>query len=78
MKKLRKLLMKYLWIYERCDGDRGIVIAKNYEKAIEKLSKIYPDTRERINKDTDDNKWMSIFDAYCIDVKGDVFITEPY
>jgi len=76
MELLKRMLMRYMWIYERENGDRGIVLAKNYKDAIEKLSKVYPDTKERIKEKA--NNWMYVFDAGHIDIKGEIFITEPW
>ena len=78
---LRKLLNRYLWIYERENGDRGFVIAATEKEAIKKLMKVYPDTEERL-KFTEENPseisgWMYLYDIKGIDIKNDVYITDP-
>ena len=87
IKLLNRLLRKYMWMYERERGDRGIVIAKNYEDALKQLSKEYPDTRRRVKEteDADNNiryvsgsLYMYVVDMEHVEIKGNVFITEPY
>jgi len=82
IKLLNKLLHKFMWVYERDNGDKGFVIAKTRQEAINKLAGLYPDARERIAK-TDEGSWMDygwmyLFHAENAEVKGDVFITVPY
>lgn len=73
-KLLNKLLRKYCWVYERIDnGDKGFVLAKNYESAIKKLKTIYDNVDEAM-----ENEQMFVFDIGHIEVKGDVFITIPW
>lgn len=87
MKGLSKKLLKYGWIYEREDGDRGIVLAKTREEAIDKLINIYPDAIRRINigdsnLDGTGMGWMYLYpieDVYNGYGQGDndIFIIEP-
>ena len=82
IKILNKLLHKYMWVYERDNGDKGFVIAKNRKEAINKLTEHYPDARARIEK-TDKNKymdygWMYLFHADCSEIHGDVFVILPW
>lgn len=82
IKLLNKLLHKYMWVYERDNGDRGFVIAKNRNEAIKKLADYYTDAKERIAKTDEtkwvDNDWMYLFDADHSEIKGDIFIIMPY
>lgn len=87
MKGLSKKLLKYAWIYEREDGDRGIVLAKTREEAVDKLINIYPDAIRRINigdSNLDGTRmgWMYLYpigDVYNGYGQGDndIFIIEP-
>lgn len=87
MKRLSKKLLKYGWIYEREDGDRGIVLAKTRREAVDKLKNIYPDVVRRINigdsnLDETGMGWMYLYpieDVYNGYGQGDndVFIIEP-
>lgn len=88
MKYLNKIIRKYMWIYERENGDRGFVLAKNYNEAVEKLQKIYSDARKRIERTEeaqfcDCKDWMYLY--HCMDStaacigrmgEGDVFVIE--
>lgn len=80
IKLLNKLLHKYMWCFERENGDKGFVIALNREDAIDKLEKKYPDTRERISRTDlgDDSNWMYLFDADYTEIDGDIFINVPW
>ena len=79
---LNKLLRKYMWVYERDNGDCGFVIAKNRNEAIKKLADCYTDAKERIAKTDEtewvDNDWMYLFDANHSEIEGDIFIIMPY
>lgn len=73
MKFLNKLLRKYVWVYERIDGDKGFVLASSYESAIRKLKGVYDNVDEAM-----ENEQMFVFDIEHAEVKGDVFITMPW
>lgn len=73
MKFLNKLLRKYVWVYERIDGDKGFVLAANYESAIMKLKGVYDNVDEAM-----ESEQMFVFDIEHAEVKGDVFITIPW
>lgn len=87
MKGLSKKLLKYGWIYEIEDGDRGIVLAKTRGEAIVKLIKIYPDVIQMVNigdSNLDETRtgWMYLYpieDVYNGYGQGDndIFIIEP-
>ena len=87
MKRLSKKLLKYGWIYEIEDEDRGIVLAKTREEAVDKLINIYPDAIRRINigdsnLDETEMSWMYLYpieDVYNGYGQGDndIFIIEP-
>lgn len=70
---LKRLFAKYCWIYERIDGDKGFVLAKNYEDAVKRLKKVYDNVDEAL-----ETEQMFIFDTTKIDIKGTVFITMPW
>ncbi len=80
IKLLNKLLHKYMWCFEREDGDRGFVIALNGEDAINKLEKKYPDARERISRtdSCDESNWMYLYDADHAEIDGDIFVNVPW
>ena len=83
IKLLNNLLHKYMWCFERDNGDKGFVIALNREDAINKLEKKYFDARERILKtDLDDNwldyDWMYLYDANHTEIDGDIFVNVPW
>ena len=86
MNKLNRKLLKYGWVYEREDGDRGIVLAKSREEAIDKLMYMYPDTRDRVamtDVEGQVNDWMylygidEVYNGYGQGV-NDIFIVEPW
>lgn len=82
IKLMKYLLKKYMWIYERDNGDRGFVLAKDRDEAIKKLCEYYTDAAKRI-AETDkggwmDNNWMYLFDANGIEINKDIYITEAY
>lgn len=83
IKLLNKLLHKYMWCFERDNGNKGFVIALNREDAINKLEKKYSDARERILKtDLDANwldfDWMYLYDANHTEIDGDIFVNVPW
>lgn len=88
MRRLSKKVLKYGWVYEREDGDRGIVFAKTRGEAIDKLMEMYPDTIRRVgigdrNLDGTGSNWMYVFpidDVYNGYGQGvnDIFIVEPW
>lgn len=83
IKSLNHKLRKNMWIYEREDGDKGIVLAATYEEAKTKLAEVYTDAIERIEAtETADGRniprWMYLFDVTGIEIKGNVFITTPW
>ena len=39
-----------IWVYEREDGDCGIVIAETYGNALDELRKVYTDIDERLDR----------------------------
>ncbi len=79
---LNELLKEYGWVYERDYGDRGIVLAKSYEEAIEKLSEMYPDTKGRIKKTEENGNmisgWMYVSSIENYKSIGDVFVVQPW
>lgn len=79
IKILNKLLHKYMWVYERVDGDKGFVIAKNRDEAIDKLDKHYPYARETIEEtDRDEGGCyypMYLYDSSAATIDGDIFVT---
>ena len=85
IKLLNKLLHKYMWAYEREEGDRGIVIAKTRSDAIKELQRVYGDAEKRIAvSDAGDHcalepDWMYLLDCHGdFTIDGNVFITEPW
>lgn len=76
IKILHYLFNKYAWIYERESGDYGIVFARSYRDALKKLRKVYPDTYDRIDSNSDN--WMEVFNIERIERKNDIYITEPW
>lgn len=81
--------MKYLtgdntWVYEREDGDCGIVVAETYEDALNELRKVYNDIDKRlelkVKRYPEQNyEWgLSIRPINDYDIKGNVIITTPY
>lgn len=78
IKLLNKLLHKYMWCFERVDGDKGFVIALNREDAINKLEKRYPDTRERILETDSNGGEMYLYDADYTEIDGDIFVNVPW
>jgi hypothetical protein len=81
--------MRYLtgnntWVYEREDGDCGIVVAKTYEDALNELRKVYNDIDERLELKVkgypeQNYEWgLSIRPINDYDIKGNVIITTPY
>lgn len=81
--------MRYLtgdntWVYEREDGDCGIVVAETYEDALNELRKVYNDIDERLElkvKDCPNKSYSWGLDIHPIndyDIKGNVIITTPY
>ena len=77
--KLNKLIREYIWLYEWYDGDKGFVIAKDREEAIEKLSVKYSHVKEMLQKMDEgmDNEWAYVYSADYIDIDGDIFVTVP-
>lgn len=79
IKLLNKLLHKYMWCFERVDGDKGFVIALNREDAINKLEKEYPGARTLIlETDNDVLGEMYLYDADHTEICGDIFINVPW
>ena len=80
IKLLNKLLHKYMWVFERDNGDKGFVIARNRKEAITKLTEKYPDTRERVAKTDADTLgwmgygWMYLYHAENARIDGDIFV----
>lgn len=75
------LLHKYMWVYERENGDRGFVLASSYDEAVEKLSKRYPDAEERIKRTEEDcclENWMYLYDITRITIDNDIYVVDPY
>ena len=81
--------MRYLtgdntWIYEREDGDCGIVVAETYEETLDELRKVYDDIDERLELKVKGYPeqcytWgLSIRPVNDYDIKGNVIITAPY
>ena len=75
LKLLNWLLRRYMWVYEIIDGDKGFVLAKNKEDAIQKLSSYYKDEdiTEMIS-----NENMYVYDADHSYIEGDVFNIVPW
>ena len=73
-----------IWVYERENGDCGIVIAETYGNALDELRKMYSDIDERLSKDDcKQNNWeygLYVFSIDNIDQSenGNVLITMPY
>lgn len=81
LKILNHLLHRYMWVYEREDGDRGFVLARDYEDAVNKLASYYTDAANRIrktNEDSEADNWMYLYDADHTEIHGDIFVTQPY
>ena len=80
MKFAEFLFEKYAWIYEREDGDCGIVFAESYEKALDKLREVYTDIDKRINKNNDKWTWgLNVYGVEGTDIRSNgVFVTMPY
>lgn len=85
MHRLSRKVLKYGWVYERENGDRGIVFAKTRDEAIDKLTEMYPDAKQRIIETDESSQdicdWMYVFpikDVYNGYGQGfdDVFIVE--
>ena len=81
---MRYLTGKNTWVYEREDGDCGIVVAETYEDALNELRKVYNDIDERLElkvKDCPNKSYSWGLDIHPIndyDIKGNVIITTPY
>lgn len=73
-----------IWIYERENGDCGIVIAETYGNAIDELKKVYIDIDERLDREwcrKNGFTWeMNILGSDEIERKanGKVLVTVPY
>ena len=84
IKLLNKLLHKYMWVFERDNGDKGFVIARNKKDAINKLAARYPDARKRIEETDEDescwmdSEWMYLYDADHAEIYGDIFVILPW
>ena len=85
IKLLNKLLRKYLWCYEIEDFDKGFVLAKSRDDAIDKLAAHYPEAREWIWKTYHDSPGnynsynsMYLYDANHTEIDGDIFINVPW
>lgn len=84
IKLLNKLLHKYMWVFERDNGNKGFLIARDRDDAINKLSKKYSDAKDCIRKtDADDHfsmdsGWMYLYDANHAEIDGDIFVTLPW
>ena len=84
-----ELAMYYLtgnntWVYEREEGDCGIVVAETYEDALNELRKVYDDIDERLEckvKGYPEQGYLwglSVKPVMDYDIKGNVIITAPY
>lgn len=73
-----------IWVYERENGDCGIVIAETYGNALDELRKVYTDIDERLDRGwcrKNGFTWgMNILGIDEIERKanGKVLITTPY
>lgn len=73
-----------IWVYEREDGDCGIVIAETYGNALDELRKVYTDIDERLDREWCQKNgftWgMNVLGINEIERKanGKVLITTPY
>lgn len=68
-----------IWIFEREAGDRGLIISKTYEDALNELRKVYDDIDERLDPNCGKYTWgLSIVNLYEYRFEGNVFITHPY
>lgn len=80
MKFAEFLFKKYAWIYEREDGDCGIVFAETYEDALDRLREVYTDIDRRLKPDAE--KWMyglSVHGVEETDIRQNgVYVTMPY
>lgn len=81
--------MKYLtgdntWVYEREDGDCGIVVAETYEDALNELRKVYNDIDERLELKVkgypnQSYSWgLNILPINNYEIEENVIITTPY
>lgn len=75
IKLLNNLLHKYMWVYERIEGDKGFVLAKSKQDAIRKLSCYYTDTEEALANET-----MYVYgtDRTEIHEDLDLYVTVPW
>lgn len=80
MKFAEFLFEKYAWIYEREEGDCGIVFAETYDEALDRLREVYTDIDKRIDNKTDKWTWgLSVHGVEGTDIRQNgVFVTVPY
>ncbi len=80
MKFAEFLFEKYAWIYEREEGDCGIVFAESYEEALDKLREVYTDIDKRIDNKADKWTWgLSVHGVEGTDIRQNgVYVTMPY